>query len=640
MGYQSQLILLKNHYLYLYNNLITWIEGTPGMDSAELELGIFPANEGSYTLNFRFWRPGSSASITLGPPHPGSISIDPSSFRGLMADPKAYGEALSQTLFIAPGAKEALAQARAVAEALNVPLRFRLFIPPSAPRELHTLRWETLADPGGSSLPLAMSENLLFSRFSSSDNRQPFSPAQRDQLRALIVIANPNNLSQVLEPLDVPKELERARTGLEGMEIFELPSNGKATLENLLERLREGVDVLYLVAHGGLHKQKQKTYLLLEKPDGIGHPVFTEDFVSRLSELPLVAVLVSCLSAGTDADPLQNPMVALGPALAQRGVPAVVAMQGRVTFSTMNDFLPTFFKELQRDGYIDRAVAAARARVGERPDWWMPALFSRLQDNRVLLPPQSAQPLEVEWFEPETVIVPAGKFIMGRDPAPGVPVWETPAHEVDLPAYRIGKYPVTNRQYAEFIRQSKLAVNLDAGWIGQNPPPDAMECPVAGVTWYEAVEYCAWLSEKTGRQYALPSEAQWEKAARGQKGTLYPWGEEWQADRCNSQLGRITAVNAYPEQGPYGCFDLVGNVREWTLSLWGDRRSEPDPRFAYPWTDDERNDPRANSLIRRIYRGGAAEKPSEMTCTTRGAFAPDKSGPPGKRHGLRVVMQV
>ena len=169
---------------------------------------------------------------------------------------------------MSPGSKEALAQARTIAATLAVPLRLRLYIHPSAPLELHTLRWETLADPGGSGLPLSMSESLLFSRFLLSDNPQPFAPPQRPRLRALVVISNPANLAQTFEPLNVPEELEKARSGLVDMDLQELPSGGQATLEKILDGLRQGVDVLYLVAHGGLHKQLQKTFILLEKSDG------------------------------------------------------------------------------------------------------------------------------------------------------------------------------------------------------------------------------------------------------------------------------------------------------------------------------------------------------------------------------------
>jgi formylglycine-generating enzyme required for sulfatase activity len=611
------------------------------IECAELELGLLPAKEGSYILDFRFWRPGSAASIALGSSAPQPFSIDTVALRGLIGDPLAYGKQLCADLFRSAESKDALARARTIAAALSVPLRLRLYLHPSTPAELHTLRWETLADPGGSSLPLTMSESLLFSRFLLSDNPQPFAPPQRARLRGLVVVANPLNLSPSFAALNVPAELEKARGGLAGMELHELPSGGQASLENLLDGLRQGVDVLYLVAHGGLHKQLQKTFLLLEKSDGRAQPVFTADLVDRLGEqLPLLTILVSCQSAGADEAPLENPMVALAPALAQRGVPAVVAMQGSVTFATMATFLPIFFKELQRAGQIDRAVAAARAAVSDRPDWWMPVLFSRLRDNQLLQPPQAALPLQLQPFEPETVYIPAGKFTLGRDPAAQVPAWESPAHLVELPAYRIGKYPVTNRQYAEYILQSRQPVNPGAGWLGQTPPPDQLDCPVTGVTWYQALEYCAWLSQKTARQYTLPNEAQWEKVARGEQGTLYPWGNAWQEGCCNAQPNRITAVDAFPAQGSYACYDLVGNVREWTLSLWGERRSEPDPAFCYPWKEDGRNDPQANSLVRRIFRGGAADTPGEMTCTARNAFAPDNPGPPGKRHGFRVLMRV
>lgn len=609
-------------------------------ECAELELGLLPAKEDCFTLDFRFWRPGTAAAVALGPANPTPFAIDTNALRDLLGDPTGYGQRLSGFLFTASGAKEALAQARAIAAALSIPLRLRLYLHPSLPREMHTLRWETLADPAGQSLPLSMSENLLFSRFLLSDNAQPFLPPQRARLRALVVVSNPSNLPQALEPIDVPAELETARKGMPDMELLELPGGGQATLENILDGLRGGIDVLYLVAHGGLHKQSQKPFLLLEKSDGSAQPTFTEDLMSRLGALPLLAVLVSCLSAGVSDDPLVNPMVALGPALAQRGVPAVIAMQGSVTFPTMDVFLPAFFKELQRDGQIDRALAVARAQVRSRPDWWMPVLFSRLRDNQLLQPPQAARPMELQRFEPETVYIAPGKFILGREPGPGIAAWETPAHEVDLPAYRIGKYPVTNRQYAEFILQTRQTINPEAGWIGQNPQPEQLNCPVAGVTWYQAMQYCAWLSEKTGRSYSLPNEAQWEKAARGQAGAIYPWGNEWREGLCNQQPERVSAVDAYPAQGPYGCYDLVGNVREWTVSLWGERRSAPDPGCLYPWVDDGRSDPQASSLVRRIYRGGAAEDPAEMTCTARNAFAPDKSGLPGKRHGFRVVLRV
>jgi formylglycine-generating enzyme required for sulfatase activity len=138
----------------------------------------------------------------------------------------------------------------------------------------------------------------------------------------------------------------------------------------------------------------------------------------------------------------------------------------------------------------------------------------------------------------------------------------------------------------------------------------------------------------------LPSEAQWEKAARGSNGNLFPWGNDWQEDRCNTTPKTITPVDAFPAQNDYGCFDMVGNTREWTCSLWGANRREPDLPYRYPWKGDRHNDLNANLLIRRVYRGGIAKTPMRLSCTCRSGFAPDKTGPQDDRHGFRVVLAV
>jgi formylglycine-generating enzyme required for sulfatase activity len=605
-------------------------------DCAELELGLYRSGENRYSLHFRFWQPGSSAVTTLGPADPLEVTFPQEALLAAQADPAEYGRCLAGSLFADPRALRAFAEARAFATARNVPLRLRLYIDAGA-AELQRLRWETCIDPDRQ-VPLFTDENLLFARFVPSASLQTFAPPERARLRAVVVIANPSNLYPGLEPIGVSAELARARAGLIDMDLVIFDSGGKATLEALLDALRSGVDVLYLVAHGGISRQGE-TALLLEKADGTLDRVSADNFVTRIGELsalPLLAVLVSCQSAGTGEGEQGNALVSLGPRLASAGIPAVIAMHGKVSFQTMDAFLPIFFRELRRDGQIDRALAASRGQVRQRPDWWMPVLFSRLRDNRLLTPSAAAQPIALQHFEPETVYVPGGPFLMGRDS--GGSAWEAPRHTVELPAYRIGKYPVTNRQFGEYIRQTGQPVNPETGWFGQTPPPDRLDYPVSGVTWFQAVAYCAWLSEKTGRKYSLPTEAQWEKAVRGDKGSLYPWGDAWEDDRCNTDPAVITPIQKYLPQGPYGCSDMIGNVREWTLTLWGERRSEPD--FSYPFVDDGRNNPDANALVRRVYRGGTGDTPQEMTCTARNGYAPDKSGPPGKRHGFRVVLTV
>jgi formylglycine-generating enzyme required for sulfatase activity len=246
-----------------------------------------------------------------------------------------------------------------------------------------------------------------------------------------------------------------------------------------------------------------------------------------------------------------------------------------------------------------------------------------------------------EFFEPKTVYIAEGPFLMGSQPTEGIPTYETPQHEVLLPAFRIGKYPVKNSQYEEFIRQTKRIVSPGMGWEGQKVPKGLQDHPVTGVTWFDTLAYCQWLVEKTGRKYTLPNEAQWEKACRGGSNFVYPWRNEFDATRCNYGRPTLAAVDAYPAQNDYGCFDFVGNVLQWTCTLWGEKRIAPDPEYLYPWKEDARNDLNANSQIRRVVRGSSFKsEPKFLRCSVRSGQAPDDVGLPGTRHGFRVAMIV
>lgn len=250
----------------------------------------------------------------------------------------------------------------------------------------------------------------------------------------------------------------------------------------------------------------------------------------------------------------------------------------------------------------------------------------------------SSVELETEYWEPETLFVPAGPFLMGSGPAAGIPDSETPNFKLALPDFRIGKYPVTNEQFARFIRQTDQISNPVLLWDGNQPAFEQLDQPVCGVTWYEALEYCRWLSEATGRLYCLPSEAQWERAARGTDGRVYPWGNEWDPSRCNVEEKLITAVSAFPAQNELGCHDLAGNTREWTRSAWGKDRNKPDRQYQYPREDDCRNGMDEPETSRRIFRGGWASDANGFRCSARGSYLPQKWGPKYKRHGFRVVL--
>jgi formylglycine-generating enzyme required for sulfatase activity len=246
--------------------------------------------------------------------------------------------------------------------------------------------------------------------------------------------------------------------------------------------------------------------------------------------------------------------------------------------------------------------------------------------------------LATQYWEPQTLFVPAGPFLMGSTPRDGIPDHETPQFELTLPGYRIGKYPVTNEQFARFIWQTNRVAGPVLLWDGNQPAEEKLHQPVSGVTWYEALDYCQWLSEETGRLYTLPTEAQWERAARGTAGTLYPWGNDWDPAHCNVQKELITAVTAYPAQNDLGCYDLAGNTREWTLTAWGQERDHPDKKYTYPREDDRRNGVQEPATTRRIFRGGWASEPTGFRCSARAAYLPQKSGPKYKRHGFRIAL--
>jgi formylglycine-generating enzyme required for sulfatase activity len=218
------------------------------------------------------------------------------------------------------------------------------------------------------------------------------------------------------------------------------------------------------------------------------------------------------------------------------------------------------------------------------------------------------------------VFIPAGEFLMGSDPQEDKAAEdnEQPQHRLYVPDYYLAKTPVTNAQYRAFVQASSH--KKPDHWAEGRPPRGREEHPVVLVSWYDAMAYCRWLSEVTGGTYGLPSEAEWEKAARGTDGRIYPWGHEWDATRCNAGnvVGDTTPVGAYPQgASPYGILDMAGNVWEWTRSLQG--------RYPYPSDAkgrEQREDLGPNDQP-RVLRGGAlCGHVSLVRCAFRHWFFP------------------
>ena len=175
--------------------------------------------------------------------------------------------------------------------------------------------------------------------------------------------------------------------------------------------------------------------------------------------------------------------------------------------------------------------------------------------------------------EPEWVTIPAGEFWMGNESAESYE-GERPICRLFIPEFKIARTPVTNAQYKLF-----LEANADEAqphyWVDGEPPKDQLAHPVVGVSWEDACRYCQWLSEATGSQVRLPTEAEWEKAARGARGKReYPWGDEFDLLKCNTwelKLLGTTPVGIFlAGASPYGCLDMSGNVLEW-VNDWFDK---------------------------------------------------------------------
>ena len=268
------------------------------------------------------------------------------------------------------------------------------------------------------------------------------------------------------------------------------------------------------------------------------------------------------------------------------------------------------------------------------------------------------------WYLPKEenlgfIHIPAGEFIMGSDNGR-----EKPQHKLTLHDYWMVKYPVTVAQFRAFAE----AANYTG--FSESALSDPDNRPVRYVTWYNALAYSEWLSEELSvfskqknnknvfwqglaggeLRVTLPSEAEWEKAARGPStpmrgqassgtGHIYPWGNDFDLNKVNSRdtgIGTTSAVGAFPAgASPYGVLDMSGNVWEWTRSLWG-KNFNLDYPYPYNPADAERENLQAERNISRVLRGGAfVNDPDYLRCAYRFRYNP--SG----RHldlGFRIVV--
>ncbi len=354
------------------------------------------------------------------------------------------------------------------------------------------------------------------------------------------------------------------------------------------------------------------------------------------------------LLAGMEADAsaLLEKLVTVNPVVAAR---CLVEGGAQAQEATRHDIAGVLSATLSDDR---RHPPAARVQAGDA--------LARLGDPRpgVGLRPDGLP--DIAWCE-----VPAGPFLMGtyKEDTPALSkrfggglVWyeqEKPQRQVNLPTFRISQYPVTNAQYAAFVQDGGYTEKwrrcwTQAGWRwkrGRSEPDtfggvfDLPNHPAVGMTWYEAVAFCRWLTERLralgeiepGEGVTLPSEAEWEKAARGQDGHIFPWGNKPDPNRANywdTGIGSTSAVGCFPGgASPYGVLDLSGNVWEWTRSVYK----------GYPYDpEDGREDLEAGDV--RVLRGGAfGYNEYGVRCARRERYDPNNRT---DHVGFRVVVSL
>lgn len=523
--------------------------------------------------------------------------------------PQQFGQRLFDAVF-AGQVGQCFVRSLDAAERDGKGLRIRLRLN-DAP-ELASLPWEYLYAPSPKPGFLALSDATPIVRYLELQQTEQALKVL-PPLRLLAVVSNPQDVT----PLDVEKEWTRlhdALADLQSRQLVELERLDPPTPGALQRRLRDAeagaLHLLHFIGHGAYDEARKLGGLYFENEQRQHHFLAAQDLAIVLQDHATLRLLFlnACEGARGGQEDL---FTGVAQTLVQQGIPAVLAMQFPVGDAAAIALSHEFYQALAQGLPVDACVGEARKRIkleGNDLEWGTPVLFSRAADGRVLvLPEGDARPLIAPKIsrEPETVLVSGGRFLLGSAPAADIPTEETPAHPVDLPDYRIGKTPVTNAQYAVFLEQTPgQEPPPRLGWFNRQPPAGAADQPVGGVTWYDAVAYCRWLSAQTGRRYRLPSEAEWEKAAR---------------------TGRAEAI---------------GVVQEWTQTLWGSDAGTP--AFGYPYVADDgreavRSDNRAVRVF-RVYRGWrGADSPEDARLTRRRA---SEARSALAWRGFRVVMEL
>jgi formylglycine-generating enzyme required for sulfatase activity len=555
---------------------------------------------------------------------------------------REFGQALFE--FLLYGEVASLyreSQREAAQQAKGVRLKLRI-----QPPELAALPWEFLFDPRNDEFVCLSSSTPIVRYLPAANPPRPL-PMQ-PPLRILAILANFDDLA----PIDVAQEKQRMDAAVDGLRargLVELAWYEDLTWRDLQRVLRQNIwHVFHFTGHGGFDSELDEGYVVLADEQGDARKL-TATHVGRLladQHFLRLVVLNACDGArGSQIDVFSSTAATL----VRRGMPAVVSMQTEISDQAAIEFARSFYDALAETLPVDVALSEARKAMSltssNSVEWATPVLYMRSPDGRLfefdegeasssapsLQTPaqgktipftagilrtngtadavQLRAALRFDW-----VTIPAGEFLMGSDPDTDLRAHEDefPQHTVFLPAFRIARAPVTNAQYKVFTDATQY--RMPDHWEDGSIPEGKENHPVTFVSWYDAKAFCEWAGLR------LLTEAEWEKAARGTDGRLYPWGNELpDRKRCNFNNNEqgTTPVYQYADgASPFGVLDMAGNVLEWTDSLY----------LNYPFQAE-----RAPEVLRsdepRVLRGGTYGYHPDLVwhvrCAGRFTFPPN-----------------
>lgn len=521
-----------------------------------------------------------------------------------------FGRALFDALLVGEvRARYDVSQERARSQDKGLRFKLRANTP-----EMAALPWEFLYDPRRADYVCLSNDTPIVRYLELPHPIQPLTVSL--PLRILGMVASPSNMGNLNVDLE-KQRVEEALYYLQDAGLVKLTWLQGQTWRDLQQAMRRGKwHVFHFIGHGSFDATVDEGLVMLCGEDGEAQSMHATELGRLLANHPSLrlALLNACESARGSTRDLFSSTASL---LVQRGIPAVLAMQYPITDRAAIELARTLYESLVDGLPVDAAVVESRVAISlavhNTVEWGTPVLYMRspdgilfemvnmegkgegrkkedrrtenLEELRVAQlvlkvrdhPPDVQhsvmhveQPLWSSYqpIEPELVFIPAGKFLMGSKKKDILADNdERPQHIVYLPDYYIAKMPVTNVHWAAFVQAT--GGKIPKHWKRGRIPKGKDNHPVVNVSWFDVMTYCQWLVELTGKPYTLPSEAQWEKAARGTDGRLYPWDNRFYKGFCNIRASGTTPVDRYPlGASPYGVLDMLGNVWEWTCSLY------------------------------------------------------------------------